>query len=139
MPSGLDVVHANDLLTASIYCTALPASTAPIKLRLMDSSVVPTASLAGTEVVKGASSYPTGGAPLTAGTVLPNSTSGGTVTNSVGAVNFPNMPGVTVAAIELWDSSATAKRKWFGTITSKTTNPGDTLSFAQNNVTATLA
>lgn len=133
--ANLDQTHANDLLSASLGKATLPATVTPLKQRLMNSTgAVPTGTVVGTEITGG--SYPAGGIDIST-SVLPVPTAGSSTSGS--AVNYTGMPAVTVNAIEEWDSSATPKRKWFGTITSKTTNAGDTLSFAAGALSFSLA
>jgi hypothetical protein len=48
------------------------------------------------------------------------------------------MPAATIVAVEVWDSAGTPVRLWQGSMTSKTTNSGDTLSFASGAITFSL-
>lgn len=134
--ANLDQTEALNLLRVSLGSAAFPTVTTPVKLRLMTN--VPTATTNGTEVANsGGSAYTVGGiaiplpSPITASPVASN-----------GAINYTNMPSVPspgVQAVEVWDSSTTPVRKWFGGITAKVTNLGDTLSFASGGVTIGLS
>lgn len=92
-----------------------------------------TATAAGTEVTGG--SY----ARLDLTGKLTSSSAGSNVTNNA-TVSFNNMPATTVYGVEIYDSTATPVRKWFGSLTaSKTTNSGDTLSFATSALSIGLS
>jgi len=133
MASGLVQVEANHLLDSSVKGTAYTAATTPVKLRLV--TVIGSATAAGTEVTGG--SYTP--QDTTTATIW-GSASSGSITNSSGAVTFTNMPAVTVVGMELWDSAGTPIRRWWGNLSAnKTTNSGDTLSFATSAITITLA
>jgi len=129
--ANIDQTEANNLLKASLAAATYTATVSPVKLRLM--TTTPTATANGTEVTGG--SYTAGGQSLTA--ALGTASAGSVTTTS--AVNYTGMPATTVVAVEIWDSAGTPIRKWFGTITSKTTNAGDTLSFAAGSITISLA
>lgn len=135
MPA-LDQAEANKLLNASFLGAAFTTATGPMKLRL--GTTTPTAAAAMTEVTGG--SYPAGGITTggTGGTVFPASGTNGSITNSVASISYTNMPATTVTAVEVWDSGAVL-RKWWATITSKTTASGDTITFATNSITASVA
>lgn len=130
--ANIDQTHATALISASLAGTA-PTFTGPAKLRLC-TGTVPTATVNGTELAA-SGGYSAGGLSLTAvlGTVA-----SGSVTNT-SALNFTNMPAATITAVEVWDSAGTPKRLWYGSITSKTTNSGDTLSFATSSITIALS
>lgn len=129
--SNVDQVEANNFLSASLGLATYVATTAPTKLRLMDASgTTPTATVNGTEITGG--SYTAGGQALS--TALPANPTAGSISNTT-AINYTGMPAKTINAVEIWDSNATPKRKWFGSIVSKTTNAGDTLSFAAGSIT----
>lgn len=125
-------VHADGLIDASLATTALTASTAPIKCRLMTANGSATA--AGTELAT------SGG--YTSGTGAPSVTFAAAATGSAAsnvAVTVTNMPATTINGVELWDSAGTPLRKWWGALTaSKTTNSGDTFSIASGSLTAVL-
>lgn len=125
-------VECNNMLSASLGLASYTATTTPIKLRLMTANG--SATSAGTEVTGG--SYSAGGVSLAS---LMGSASAGSSSNT-GAVNFTSMPAVTVTGVEIWDSAGTPIRKWFGALTaSKTTNSGDTLSFATGSLTVSIS
>lgn len=136
MPA-LDSAEANRLINASFLGVAYTTATSPLKLRLMTTATVPSATVAGTEVSGG--SYPAGGISLGTGgaTIFPTTGTAGSVTNSNGAISYTNMPATTVAAVEVFDAVPT--RKWWATITNKTTVLGDTITFATNSITASVA
>jgi hypothetical protein len=53
--------------------------------------------------------------------------------------SWTNMPAATINGVEIWDSAGTPIRWWYGDLTApKTTNSGDTLSFAASSVTASI-
>lgn len=133
MPA-LDQVEANKLLNASFLGTAFTTNTGPMKLRL--GTTTPTAAAAMTEVTGG--SYPAGGISYAGTGQFPATGTNGSITNSNGSISFTLMPATTVTAVEIWDSGATL-RKWWATITSKTTASGDTITFATNSITASVA
>lgn len=132
MPA-LHQVHANQLLAGSLAQAAFVASTAPIRCRLMTANGSATAN--GTELAS------SGG--YTAGASAPSVTFGAPASGSAAsttAVTVTNMPAATIVGVELWDSTATPARKWYGALTaSKTTNAGDTFSIAIGSLTATLS
>lgn len=119
--------EANRLVDASLASASYSAPTSPIKGRLMTANG--SATSAGTEVSGG--SY----APQT---IAFASASGGAAANS-GTVNYTGMPAATIVGLELWDNAGTPRRQWWGALSaSKTTNSGDTFSFAASSVTCTI-
>lgn len=131
--TNLVQVEATSMLNASFGRITFPAPTTPMKLRLMLSNGSSTAS--GTEITNsGGSTY----AAQSMASALADAAAG-VLTTSGGAITFTNMPALTTAGIEVWDSTGTPVRKWFGALTAaKTTGLGDTLSFASSSITATL-
>ncbi len=129
--SNLVQVEANNMLAASLGITAYSAAATPMKLAL--DSAVGSNIAAGTEISGG--SYVRASMAGAFGAV-----SAGSVTNSAGAISFTSMPAVTVTSCEIFDSTGTPVRKWFGTLTaSKTTNAGDTLTFATSSITVSIS
>lgn len=107
--------------------------TAPIKVRFMTANG--NATTAGTELTSGGSYVAGTGQSIGANWAA---TSGGSqATNAI--VSQTNMPAATIVGIELWDSNGTPKRTEWGSITSKTTVAGDTLSFASGAITSAIA
>lgn len=101
--------------------------TAPIKAKLMTTNG--NDATAGTEVTGG--SY-------AAKTVVWNSASSGQATPNAD-LTWTGMPACTVVGAEVWDSSATPKRIWWGALsTSKTLQAGDTFSLAAANFTQNI-
>lgn len=130
--ANIVTVECNNMLNASLALATYAATTAPMKLRLMTANG--SASSAGTEVTGG--SYVALGVSLSG---LMSSASAGSSSNT-GAINFTGMPATTVVGVEIWDSAGTPIRKWFGALTaSKTTNSGDTLSFATGSLTVSVS
>jgi hypothetical protein len=131
--AALVAVHANNILDASLGTTTFVATTTPLKCRLM--TAIGTATAAGTELGTGGSYVAlTGLSPATMA-----SASAESAASSV-ALTQTNMPAATITAIELWDSAATALRKWWGALTAnKTTNSGDTFTIATGSLTAALS
>jgi hypothetical protein len=68
------------------------------------------------------------------------STSSASATENSGAINFTNMPATTVTHFAVWDNVSAGTIWAYGTLTaSKTTEAGDTLSFAAGAIDFTLA
>jgi len=112
--------------------------TYPIKIRLIvgsSGSFNSTVGSAGTELSTGGS-Y-TAGTGISIGANWAAASSGTQSSNA--AVSQTNMPAATVLGVEFWDSSGTPQRLEFGTMTSKTTQAGDTLSFASGAITSALS
>lgn len=124
--------EATDLLNASFGKATYPATVTPVMLRLMKVNGSGTA--AGTEIPNaGGSSY----APQNLSSAL-GTGSAGQIQNT-SPVTFTNMPSDTTVGVEVWDSSGTPKRKWYGALAAaKTTVLGDSLSFAAGALVATL-
>lgn len=149
--ANLVQVESIALLNSAALGTAYTPAQTPIKMRLM-TGTAPTSTVAGTEVTNASGStyaaiavtgtggvgFGTSGTQAVAGS---GGTAGLAVLTNASAINFTNMPGsITVTAVELWDSTAvTPIRRWFGTLTApKSTNLGDTLSFAASSITLTI-
>jgi len=136
MTVAVPAVRAAQILDAIHAVTVLPASTAPIRTRYMTANGSGTA--AGTELATSAG-YTSGvGAPATTWAAGVSTAAPATAQNSV-AVSTTNMPATTVVGIEEWDSAATPVRQEWGALSAnKTTNAGDTLSFAAGAITDNL-
>lgn len=131
--ANLDQTHANNLMDGSMGTNPYVATTTPIRCRLMTANGSATSN--GTELTTG------GG--YTSGTGAPQVTfagaAGGTKASNI-AVTVTNMPAATIVGVELWDSSGTPARKWWGPLSApKTTNSGDTFSIASGALTLALA
>lgn len=126
-------VEATNMLNASLGKASYAATTTPMMLRLMSANGSATA--AGTEVANGGgSAYAAQNLTSALGTA-----SAGAITNT-GTVTFTNMPAITTVGLEIWDSTGTPVRKWFGALTaSKTTALGDSLSFAPSSLNISVA
>lgn len=86
-------------------------------------------SSAGTEVTGG--SY-------TAQSVTFSAASAGAASNTAD-LNFTSMPATTVVGLEVWDTSGTPRRIWYGALSaSKTTNSGDTFTIAAGQLSLSL-
>lgn len=139
--TGLDVTLANAILTAltpsaSTTTVGTVTITAPIRVRLM-TAIGASDSTFGTELSTGGS-YVAGTGLSTASTW--GTAASGSITNSSAAISQTNMPAGTIVSVELWDSSGTPKRSLWGALTSpKTTNSGDTLTFAVSSLTLSLS
>ena len=126
---ALDQVFSNAVLNATDGQATLTAVVTPVHCRLMTANGSATAN--GTELAT------SGG--YTSGTGAPTLTfaaaaAGSAANNS--AVTVTNMPAATIVGVELWDSSGTPRRLWWGALTaSKTTNSGDTFSIASAALT----
>lgn len=123
--------HANNLIDASLGTATFTATVTPLKVRLV--TTTSTALAAGVEVANaGGSSY----APQIITFAVAAT---GSATNNV-TLNFTNMPATTVLGVELWDSSGTPARKWFGALQGpKATSLGDTFQISSGALTAALA
>jgi len=134
MSANVIQVEANKLLDAAISGTAYTTHPTPINLRLMTANGSNTS--AGTEVTNsGGSTY--AAQDTTTVNKWASASAGSKATN--GAITFTNMPAVTTTGIELWDSTGTPLRTWWGDLTvHKTTGLGDTLTFPSGSIVATL-
>lgn len=128
MAGGIDQNRADEILTLLTTGTGGPAITTPIKVALVTANGTDTA--AGTEVTGGSYARQTAAwAAAASGSVATNAT-----------ITFTNMPAATVVGVEVYDSTATPKREFWGPLTaSKTTNPGDTLTIASGALSVSLA
>lgn len=127
MANNLVQAEANRLVDASFATAAYTAPTGPMKLALLTANGSNTA--AGTEV---------SGGGYARQTLVMGSASAGAASNT-GTVAFTNMPAVTVAGVEVYDSAGSPRRQWQGALTtSRTTAAGDTLSFAPASLSASL-
>ena len=121
----------NAILNLLLRGTALTVTT-PIKARLMTANGSDAA--AGTELGT-SGGYTALGQTITFGSVA----AAGSIANTV-ACTWTNMPVATVVGLELWDSTGTPVRLWWGALSApKTTASGDTFEFAIGDVTCTLA
>jgi hypothetical protein len=132
--ANLVQVEATALLNASFAKATYTAPTTPLMLRLL--TAVGDATTPGTEVANaGGSTYAAQSLAAALGTAA-----AGSLTNSAAAVTYTNMPATTINGVAIWDSAGTPVRRWFGALTTaKTTGLGDTLTFAQNTITASLS
>lgn len=129
--SNLDQTFSNKLLDASCGGSFTPPTT-PITCRLMTVNGTSTAN--GTELAT-SGGYTSGtGAP----TVTFSAAAAGSKASNA-AVTVTNMPANTIVGVELWDSSGTPVRLWWGPLTaSKTTNAGDTFTIASGSLTLAM-
>lgn len=143
MASGMAVVQAEAIVAAMHINTGTATVgtitiTGPINIRAM--AVNPTSdNNAGTEITTGGS-YTSGGTGLGAPTfgtaaVVSNIASITTITS---ALNKTGMPVATIIGLAEYDSSATKLPTWWGSVTSLTTNSGDTVSIAIGGLVDTL-
>lgn len=125
MPDNLTDVAENGLLTHALGGAF--TVTAPIMARLMTANGSDTT--AGTQVAGG--SY----APQQ---VTFGAAAGGQASNSA-VVTFANMPAGDVVGVELWDSSATPQRLFWGPLsTTRTLTAGDGFEFAVGALVVSL-
>lgn len=102
--------------------------TTPLELALMTSNG--NDSTPGTEVTGGSYARQT---------ITFNSASGGSVDNTA-IINFTGMPACTVVGIEVYDSTGTPQRLFYGALTAnKTVASGDTVQFAAGSIVLTLS
>lgn len=125
---ALDQAHANNIIDASLGTAAFVATVGPMHVRQMTAN--------GTSTTNGTELATSGG--YTAGTGAPTVTFSSAAAgsgSSNASVSITNMPAATINGVEFWDSAATPKRKWWGGLsTPKTTNAGDTLTYASGSL-----
>lgn len=137
--TGIDQTMANAILTAltPVSGTAVIGTvtvTFPIKCRF-DSTMTTTDTGASTEWTT-ASGYTAGG--VSVGANWAAASAGSRATSA--AISVVNAPAQTWAGNELWDSSATPLRSFWGTLASaKVVNLGDTCTIASGSLTAALS
>jgi hypothetical protein len=132
----LDATHARNIVDASLGVAAFVATTAPIRLRQMTGNGTGTAN--GTEMPTGGGYTAGAGAPtVTFAAATADAVSAAAVSSTV--VTILNAPAATIVGVELWDSAATPKRKWYGALASpKYVAAGDTISYTAGAVRAAL-
>ena len=102
--------------------------TTPLSLALMTANG--DDSTPGTEVTGGSYSRQT---------IAFNNASSGSVDNSA-VINFTGMPAATVVGIEVYDSTGTPQRLFYGALSeSKTVASGDTVQFAAGSISLSLS
>lgn len=122
--STLDNTHGNNLLDGELGTAAYVATTGPLHLRLMTANGSVSAN--GTEVTGGSYAQQT----------IAFGAAAGQSTSNTGAISIAGMPACTVVGVELWDSSATPKRKRWGPLTASVTyTAGDTATLAVGDLT----
>jgi plastocyanin len=119
--------EANNILGASVAGNTYTACTKPVKLALITNTTAPTNTTIGSEVSGG--SY---ARQDTTTSSVWGAPSGGTITNSAGAVSFTGMPACTIASIELWDSYTRSVSD--GVTNSTTTITSATAAFTAEDV-----
>lgn len=130
MADNLPDAIENAVLNLLLRGTALTITT-PMKARLMTANGSDSAN--GTELGT-SGGYTAGGATITFGSAA----SAGSISNTV-AVTWTNMPATTIVGLEIWDSTGSPVRIWWGALaSSKTVASGDTFEFAISAVTCTL-
>lgn len=118
MSGGLTTTIDNKVVDHINGVAAFAQPTTPLHARLMTANG--TAVFAGTEVTGG--SY-------TAQAVTFGAASAGAAANTAQVV-FTAMPAVTVTGVEIWDSSGSPQRLWWGPLSvSMSVNSGDTFQF----------
>lgn len=126
--AGIVQVEENNLLNGWLGIAAYTAVTGAMKLAL--ATATGTATTAGTEVTGGSYARQT---------IAFSAPSAGATSNS-GAITFTGMPAATVTGIDIYDSAGTPIRRAFAALTaSKTTQAGDSISFAAAAITASLS
>jgi len=125
----LDALHPSSGTTT----VGTKTITAPMVIRLMTANG--TATSTGTELGTGGGYTAVTG--ISMGTNWAAAASASKATNAT--ISQTNMPAATIVGIEIWDSSGTKQRIDWGSITSKTTASGDTLSFASAAITVAVA
>lgn len=132
--ANIDATEALNQVRASLGLAAYTATTDPIMGRLMTANGNPDGSTNGTEVVNSDGSTYT---PQDVDAALPTNPTSLPVVNT-GAATWTNLPTATVVGLELWDSNATPKRKWFGALAaSKSVALGDSLTISSGSLSIT--
>jgi hypothetical protein len=127
--SGLTTAAVNRYIDDSFLTAARTAPTSPIKVRL--TTTTPTAAAAGTEATGG--SY----AAQQIDTHMAAASAAAASTNAI--LTYTSMPAATIVGVDIFDNAGTPFRWWWGPLTAnKTTNAGDTLSFASAAITASI-
>lgn len=127
MADNLPDTIENELLDALVG-TSTYGITGATKLRLMTANGDDAS--AGTEV--------TGGSYV-AQTIAFDAAASGSISNNA-SISFTGMPAVTVVGIEIYDSAGSPKRLAYGALTSsRTVTSGDTVQFASDAITLSLA
>lgn len=132
----LDQTEANRLAELMMAKTPVaPAPQEPIMLRLM-STASGSPTTPGVEVVNsGNATY----APQDITEATPASATEGAFANNA-PVTFTNMPEITTAGVEGWDSAGPPRRLFYGQLAiSKQTAEGDSLTFANSALRITMA
>lgn len=135
---GLTQAFAQEILlsihpTSGTKTIGTKTITAPIAIRLMTANGSATAN--GTELTSGGSYVAGTGLSIGANWAAPS----GTSQSTNAAVSQANMPAATIVGVELWDASGTPQRIEFGSMTNKTTQAGDTLTFTSGAVTSAFS
>lgn len=118
MSGGLTTTMDNKVVDHINGVDVLTQPATPLHVRLM--TVTGSAAAAGTEVAGG--SY-------AAQAVTFGAASAGAATN-LAQVVFTGMPAATVVGVEIWDSSGTPQRLWWGPLAAAATlQAGDTFQF----------
>lgn len=116
---------ANQIIDASVGTASLSAVTTPIKVALVTANGSATA--AGTEVTGGSYARQT---------VTFGSAASGSAANNGSAINFTAMPACTVVGVDIFDSTGTPRRLWWGALaTNKAVGSGDTFQIAVGALT----
>lgn len=144
MPTtGIDVITANKVLdaltpaaTSGTTTVGALTITAPIRCRFC--SVMTTTDAGASTEWSTAGGYVSGAGAPSVGTAWVSASAGSKATS--GAITVTNAPAGVWAGNELWDSSATPVRTFWGVITggSKTVNSGDTCTISAGSLTITL-
>lgn len=118
MSGGLTQTIDNKLLDHVNGVAAFAQPATPLHARLMTANG--SSAAAGTEV---------SGGSYAAQPIMFASASAGAAANTA-AIVFTGMPAVTVTGVEVWDSSGSPQRLWWGPLSaSKALNSGDTFQF----------
>lgn len=132
--ANIVTVEANKLLDSSVEGLTYTEPSGVINLALITTTTPSTNTVAGSEV--------TGGSYARAATTSKWAAATGGSKTTTAAISFTGMPGpISVGGIELWDSTGTPIRRWFGTLTggAKSVNSGDTVTFAIGSIVITLS
>lgn len=127
MPNNLTDNIETQIIDAIHGTTPFPAVTTPMLLRLLTANG--TEAAAGTQVTGGTyTPQPITMAPAAAGT-----------TSNTTLIRFDGMPAATVVGVEVWDSSATARRIWYAPLTTPVTlTAGQPFEFPAGSLTFSL-
>lgn len=129
--AAITTTEVASFLNSFLSTTAYTKPVSPFALALVISSALPTDTAAGTEV--------TGGSYARQAITFSGALSGVRASASTNGQTFTLMPAATTGAVNIYDSTGSPRRLAYGNLAAnKTTDAGDTLSFAVGAITLTI-